>query len=91
MMMLKMFLQMYSHFIWKNAKQKLTNKYKICHGLDSVQNFMSKFFQNMEYVKTYLDDLLILTNKSVKDYLFKLQMVPRKTLNHCYESKYLQN
>jgi hypothetical protein len=29
----------------------------------------------MEYVKTYLDDLLILTNTSFKDHLLKLEMV----------------
>jgi hypothetical protein len=29
----------------------------------------------MEYVKTYLDDLLILTNSSFKDHLLKLEMV----------------
>jgi hypothetical protein len=29
----------------------------------------------MEYVKTYLDDLLILTNSSFKDHLINLQMV----------------
>jgi hypothetical protein len=42
---------------------------------DVFQNVMSKFVQDMEYVKTYLDDLLILTNSSFKDHLLKLQMV----------------
>jgi hypothetical protein len=38
---------------------------------------MSKLVQDMEYVKTYLDDLLILTNRNIsfKDHLFKLEMV----------------
>jgi hypothetical protein len=36
---------------------------------------MSKLVQDMEYVKTYLDDLLILTNISFKDHLLKLEMV----------------
>jgi hypothetical protein len=36
---------------------------------------MSKLVQDMEYVKTYLDDLLILTNSSFKDYLLELEMV----------------
>ena len=36
---------------------------------------MSKLTQDMEYVKTYLDDLLILTNKTFKDHLLKLEMV----------------
>jgi hypothetical protein len=40
-----------------------------------AQNVMSKLVQDMEYVKTYLDDLLILTNSSFKHHLLKLEMV----------------
>jgi Reverse transcriptase (RNA-dependent DNA polymerase) len=36
---------------------------------------MSKLTHDMEYVKTYLDDLLILTNKGFNDHLTKLEMV----------------
>jgi hypothetical protein len=42
---------------------------------DKFQNVSSKLVQDMEYVKTYLDDLLILSNNSFKDHLFKLEMV----------------
>jgi hypothetical protein len=42
---------------------------------DDFQNVMSKLVQDMEYVKTYLDDLLILTSSSFKDYLLNLEMV----------------
>jgi hypothetical protein len=44
---------------------------------DVFQNFMSKLIQDMEYVKTYLDDFLILTNRNniFKDHLLKLEMV----------------
>jgi hypothetical protein len=42
---------------------------------DFFQIFMSKLVQDMEYVKTYLDNLLILTNNSFKDHLLKLEMV----------------
>jgi dihydroorotate dehydrogenase len=42
---------------------------------DLFQNVMLKLVQDMEYVKTYLDDLLILTNNSFKDHLLKLEMV----------------
>jgi hypothetical protein len=34
---------------------------------DIFQNVMSKLVQDMEYVKTYLDDLSIITNKSFKE------------------------
>ena len=36
---------------------------------------MSKLTQDLEYVKTYLDDLLILTNNNFADHLIKLEMV----------------
>jgi hypothetical protein len=36
---------------------------------------MSKLVQGMEYVETYLDDLLIIINSSFKDHLLKLEMV----------------
>jgi Reverse transcriptase (RNA-dependent DNA polymerase) len=42
---------------------------------DVFQNVMSKHIQDMEYVKTYLDDLLILSNKNFNDHLLKLEMV----------------
>jgi hypothetical protein len=53
----------------------LTHGYQDCLVPDVFQNFMSKLVQDMEYVKTYLDDLLILTNSSFKDHLLKLEMV----------------
>jgi hypothetical protein len=42
---------------------------------DVFQNIMSKLVQDMEYVKTYLDGLLIPTKSSFKDHLLKLEMV----------------
>jgi hypothetical protein len=43
--------------------QTLTHRYQDCLVPDVFQNVMSKLVQDMEYVKTYLDDLLILTNR----------------------------
>jgi dihydroorotate dehydrogenase len=42
---------------------------------DVFQNVVSKLTQDMEYVKTYLDDLLLLTNNTFADHLTKLEMV----------------
>jgi dihydroorotate dehydrogenase len=42
---------------------------------DIFQNIMSKLTQDLEYVKTYLDDLLIITNSSFADHLTKLEIV----------------
>jgi hypothetical protein len=51
----------------------------LTHGIKIVpevfQNVMSKIVQDMEYVKTYLDDLYILTNSIFKDHLLKLERI----------------
>jgi hypothetical protein len=55
----------------------LTHGYQDYLVSDVFQDVMSKLVQDMEYVKTYLDDLLILTNRNnrFKDHLLKLEMV----------------
>jgi hypothetical protein len=55
--------------------QMPTHGYQDCLIPDVFQNVIPKLVQDMEYVKTYLDDLLILTNSSFKDHLLKLGMV----------------
>jgi hypothetical protein len=55
--------------------QTLTHRYKEFLDLDFFQNIMSKHVQDMENVKTYLDDLLLLINRNFKDHLIKLEMV----------------
>jgi hypothetical protein len=58
--------------------QTLTHGYQDCLNPGVFQNVVSKLVQDMEYVKTYLDDLLILTNSSFKDHLLKLVMALAK-------------
>jgi hypothetical protein len=55
----------------------LTHRYQDYLVSDVFQDVMSKLVQDMEYVKTFLDDLLILTNRNnrFKDHLLKLEMV----------------
>jgi hypothetical protein len=55
--------------------QTLNYGYQDCLVPDVFQNVMSTLVQDMEYVKTHLDDLLILTNISFKDHILKLEMV----------------
>jgi Reverse transcriptase (RNA-dependent DNA polymerase) len=63
-------------FPWGKYKYKrLPMGINIATFHDVFQNVMSKLTQDMEYVKTYLDDLLTLSNKSFKDHLLKLEMV----------------
>jgi hypothetical protein len=54
---------------------EFTDGYKDYLVPDVFQIVMSKLVQGMQYVKTYLDDLLILTNNSFKDHLLKFEMV----------------
>jgi dihydroorotate dehydrogenase len=58
---------------WKYKYKRLPMGIKIAP--DIFQNIMSNLVQNIEYVKTYLDDLLILTNRCFKDHLLKLELV----------------
>jgi hypothetical protein len=43
--------------------QTLNYGYQDCLVSDDFQNIMCKLVQDMEYIKTYLDDLLILTKR----------------------------
>jgi hypothetical protein len=72
--MLKSYVLLYSHGTWENTN---TNAYPWVSRLppDVFQNFMSTLVQDMEYVKTYLDDLSIITNTRFKYHLLKLEMV----------------
>jgi hypothetical protein len=54
----------------KIQTQTFTHGYQDFLDPDVFQNVMSNLVQDMEYVKTYLDDLLILTNCSFKDLLY---------------------
>jgi hypothetical protein len=70
--MLKSYVPLYSHGE-KYKYKPLPMGIKFAPNV--FQNVISKLFQDMEYVKSYLDDLLILTNNSFKDHLLKLEMV----------------
>jgi predicted nucleotide-binding protein (sugar kinase/HSP70/actin superfamily) len=73
MLTLKSYVPLYSH--GEIQIQMLTHAYQDCLVPDVIQNVMSKLVQHMEYIKTYLYDLFILTNNSFKDYLLKLEIV----------------
>jgi hypothetical protein len=84
-------------FPWHMGKYEY--KYKrlpmgitLTHCPRCFSNIMSKLVQDMEYVKTYLDDLLLLTNSSFKDHLLKLEMVLARLSirNRWYESEHIQ-
>jgi hypothetical protein len=65
---------------WKIQIQTLTHGYQDCLVSDVFQNIMSKLVQDMEYIKSYLDDLLILTISRFKDHILKLEMVLARLL-----------
>ena len=45
---------------------------------DIFQGKMSQLMQELEYVKTYLDDLLVITNSTYEEHLEKLEVVLHK-------------
>jgi Reverse transcriptase (RNA-dependent DNA polymerase) len=61
-------------FPWKKYKYKrLLMVIKVAPEV--FQKIMSKLTQDMDHVKSYLDDLLILTNNNFKNHPTKLEMV----------------
>ena len=49
---------------------------------DIFQEKMAELFYGFEFVKAYLDDLLVLTNGDWEDHLAKLEKVLQKGLAH---------
>jgi hypothetical protein len=47
----------------------------LCNSVDIFQEKMSELMQDLEYVRTYLDDLLVLTKGTFSDHLEKLDVV----------------
>jgi hypothetical protein len=71
--MLKSYVRFYSF-----EENTNTNTYQpmgIKIAQEVFQIVMSKLVQDMEYVKTYLDDLFILRHRSFKDHVLTLEMV----------------
>ena len=47
----------------------------LCNSPDIFQEKMNELFNGLEYVRTYIDDLLIISNKSFEDHINKLEKV----------------
>ena len=47
----------------------------LCNGPDVFQEKMMELFDGIEYVRAYIDDLLVLTKSDYKDHLEKLRIV----------------
>ena len=50
----------------------------LCNSSDIFQEKMNKLFNGLEYVKTNIDDFLIISNKSFEDHINKLNKVLSK-------------
>ena len=50
----------------------------LCNGPDVFQEKMSTLFADLEYVRTYIDDLLVITKGDLNDHLEKLDIVLNK-------------
>ena len=47
----------------------------LCNCPDMFQEKNNKSFSGLDYVKTYIDDILIISNKSFEDHINKLDKV----------------
>ena len=50
----------------------------LCNSPDIFQDKMNELFNGLEYVRAYIDDLLIISNSSFEDYLNKVKVVLKK-------------
>ena len=50
----------------------------LCNFLDIYQEIMYKLFNGLDYVRTYIDVLLIISNKSLEDHIEKLDKMLSK-------------
>ena len=51
---------------------------KLSNSPDVFQEYMSKLFNGLEYVRTYIDDLLIISNSNFEDHINKAKTVLKK-------------
>ena len=47
----------------------------LCNSPDMFQAKMNKLFNGLEYVRAYIDDLLIISNGNFEDHLNKVKIV----------------
>ena len=50
----------------------------LCNSTDIFQEIMNELFKGLDYVETYIDDILIISNKSLEDHIVKLYKVSSK-------------
>ena len=50
----------------------------VINSPDVFQEIMNEFFNGLDYVRTYIDDLLIISNTSLEDHIEKLDKVLSK-------------
>ena len=54
----------------------------LCNRQDIFQEKMNNFFNGLDYVRPYIDDVLIISNKSLEYHIKKLDKVQSK-LTYC--------
>ena len=45
---------------------------KLCNSRDIFQEIMNELFNGLDYVRTYIDNLMIISNKSLDNFTRKL-------------------
>ena len=41
----------------------------LCNSPDVLQEKMNEFFNDLDYIRTFIDDLLLMNNESLKDHI----------------------
>ena len=53
---------------------------RVCNSSDSFKEKMNELFNGLEYVRVYIDDLLIISNSNFEDHLNKVKIVLKKLI-----------
>ena len=53
---------------------------RLCNSPDISQEKMNELFNSLEYVRAYIDDLLIISNGNFEDHLNKDKIVLKKLI-----------
>ena len=53
----------------------------LCNSPDIFQEKMNESFDGLDYVKAYIDELLIISNSSFQDHLNKVKIVSNKHMS----------
>ena len=64
---------------------------RICNSPDIFQDKMNELFNDSEYIRAYIDDLLIISNDNFEDHLNKIKIPLKKLSSSCFQNQCSNN